>query len=106
VSEEVTRVERVAHWQKLCKADCSLCWSQAHKEQQDRASWFTNTGMTLQVGAKVQPVMKNERGRLFVGETLGPLNTAGRGGRVWTAMDLETLKYNVNFRQPEEKYDS
>jgi hypothetical protein len=106
MEEEISRPERVAHWQKACKAACPLCWIEAHREAKDRLSWFVDTGMTLQVGERIQPVMRNDRGRLFVGETLSRMNPGGLGGRVWTAMDLEQLKYNVSFRQPTQEYNA
>lgn len=97
----------VAHWQRICKGDCPICWSEALKLDAERADWLRDTGMTLRVLGQVRSVYSIGT-RLYVGECLSKLNPSGRGGKVWSAPDLEALKFNVDFdpERSEREYSS
>lgn len=57
---------------------------------------FQKTRHQINVLGTDRPVLKLGK-RLFVGETLSLVNPNGFGGRVWSAMNLDLLKYNANL---------
>lgn len=70
-------------------------------ETKTTSEQFADTGKEIAVSGVRRPVLKLGD-RFFVGETLCILNPAGHGGIVWSARDVDLLKYNVNFTMGEE----
>ena len=57
---------------------------------------FVDTGRQVRIcTGELRPVLRLGD-RLFVGETLSVVNPHGFGGRVWSAMDEDTLLFNAN----------
>lgn len=50
------------------------------------------------MGGEDRPVLRLGK-RLFVGEQLSLLNPYGYGGRVWSGMDLDHLKFNATYSE-------
>jgi hypothetical protein len=59
---------------------------------------FEDTKQTVKIAGEERPVLKLGK-RLFAGTTLSLVNPHGFGGDVWSAMDMDTLKYNANLRR-------
>lgn len=58
----------------------------------------------ISIGGKDRPVLRLGK-RLFAGEQLSIVNPAGYGGRVWSGMDLDHLKFNAAFARGKQHGD-
>lgn len=98
MASEPTRLQKMSHWQKMCDSNCPICWDEAHAERAERVHWFADTHMQVRVQGKPRPVLRCGA-RLYAGEDLSMLNPSGAPGRVWSALDIDALQYNIDFME-------